>query len=165
MQDSQVFFDSVKTVLGRFHLAATELGLVNISFPNRHSAIPRHGKLPRHAKKILSRAKLFLQDFFRGKSSNPSRIPIDWRFFSPFDQRVLRVLRKVPASETVTYSELARRAKVPRAARAVGNILNRNPIPVLIPCHRVVRKDGSLGGYRGGRHFKEMLLRLEQGMN
>lgn len=165
MQDSPVFFDSVKTALGKFQVGATQLGLVSICFPNRHSVKPKQGKVPRRARTILRAAQFFLQDFFRGKSSNPARIPVDWRFFSPFDQRVLKVLRNVPATRTVTYSGLARRAQVPHAARAVGNSLSRNPIPILIPCHRVIRKNGSLGGYRGGRRLKRTLVSLERRAN
>ncbi|MBI4357905.1 MAG: methylated-DNA--[protein]-cysteine S-methyltransferase [Candidatus Omnitrophica bacterium] len=78
---------------------------------------------------------------------------------------MLKVLRNVPATRTVTYSGLARRAQVPHAARAVGNSLSRNPIPILIPCHRVIRKNGSLGGYRGGRRLKRTLLSLERRAN
>ena len=88
---------------------------------------------------------------------------MDWTSFKPFDQRVLKtLLKQTKAGQTVSYSELAERCGKPRAQRAVGNALNRNPIPILIPCHRVVRKDQSLGGYGGGLQWKRILLNLEK---
>ena len=76
---------------------------------------------------------------------------------------MLKTLMKVPQHRTViSYSELARRSGAPRAARAVGSALNRNPIPILIPCHRVVRKDRVLGGYGAGIRWKKMLLNLDK---
>lgn len=79
----------------------------------------------------------------------------------PFRRRVLHELGRVPYGETVSYGELAERCGRPRAARAVGNAVGRNPVPVVLPCHRVIRADGSPGEYGGGRERKRWLLRLE----
>ena len=78
-----------------------------------------------------------------------------------FSRRVLDELARVPYGEVTTYGELARRAERPRAARAVGTVMNRNPIPIVLPCHRVVGASGSLMGYGGGLDRKEALLKLE----
>lgn len=80
-----------------------------------------------------------------------------------FERKVLRWTMRIPCGQTRTYSWLARKVGKPRAARAVGNALRKNPLPIFIPCHRVVRSDGALGGYGGsqGTAMKERLLQLE----
>jgi methylated-DNA-[protein]-cysteine S-methyltransferase len=80
---------------------------------------------------------------------------------SPFQQRVLRAEYGIPRGRVSTYGRVARRIGVPKAARAVGNALAQNPFPLVIPCHRAVRSDGQLGGFRGGLQMKAALLRLE----
>jgi methylated-DNA-[protein]-cysteine S-methyltransferase len=82
---------------------------------------------------------------------------------TPFQQGVWRRLRDIPYGGTISYSELAMRVGNPRAFRAVGLANGQNPIPILIPCHRVIGKDGTLVGYGGGLHIKEKLLALERG--
>ena len=161
MSDQKVFFDSVKTRFGTFQIAATEQGVVEVNFPKRYRAVSNTGKIPRRTRAILKASKRFLRSYFSSQDCRFHPIPIDWRFFTPFDRRVLSALGKIPPQMTISYSALARKSGVPRAARAVGNVLNRNPIPILIPCHRVVRKDRSLGGYRGGILWKRTLLKLE----
>jgi methylated-DNA-[protein]-cysteine S-methyltransferase len=86
---------------------------------------------------------------------------VDLSDVTPFQQRVLRETAKVPAGEVTTYTEVAARAGRPRAARAAGNALHDNPIAIIVPCHRVLRGDGSLGGYAGGLPAKEWLLKHE----
>ena len=161
MVDRSVFFDLAKTRFGTFQVAATERGVASIHFPNRHELFSERQKIPQRTRKILTSAKHFLRDFTSGKMDRHDLVPIDWRFFSDFDRRVLNALRKISPGRTISYSALANRAHVPRAARAVGNALNRNPIPILIPCHRMVRKDQTLGGYAGGMRWKRTLLKLE----
>ncbi len=87
-------------------------------------------------------------------------LPLDLRG-TPFQQQVWRELRKVPYGQTVSYGELARRVGRPGAVRAVGQAVGANPIPIIVPCHRVVGADGSLVGYGGGLEIKSALLRLE----
>lgn len=89
------------------------------------------------------------------------RTPVDHRFLPPVLRSILDELRKVPAGDTVTYGELAARAGHPRAARAAGLAMRRNPTPVLVPCHRVVASNG-LGGFTPGLDLKRKLLALEQ---
>jgi len=87
--------------------------------------------------------------------------PCDLRGLTPFTRAVLRITAKIPYGELRSYRWVARRLGRPRATRAVGNALARNPIPIMIPCHRVVRSDGSLGGYALGLGWKRRLLDLE----
>ena len=89
-------------------------------------------------------------------------IPLDWSVISsPFAIQILKTLQTVPFGETVSYQELGERAGYPKAARAVGGVMSRNPFPIVIPCHRVLRKNGSLGGYTGGIDIKKKLLKAE----
>jgi methylated-DNA-[protein]-cysteine S-methyltransferase len=114
---------------------------------------------------IRSRRHLFairraLVDYWRG----PRRrfdLPIDLGGVSPFQRRVLRAARRIPAGRVLSYGDLARRIGQPRACRAVGQALGRNPVPIVIPCHRVVAGAGRLGGYVGGVARKRKLLAIE----
>jgi methylated-DNA-[protein]-cysteine S-methyltransferase len=101
-----------------------------------------------------------LQEYLAGARSEFSA-SVDLSGSRPFDRRVLEAARLIPFGEVIPYAELARRIAMPGAARAVGNALGRNPVAIVVPCHRVVRTDGSLGGYGGGLEYKERLLRLE----
>jgi len=97
--------------------------------------------------------------FFRGRGGSPD-VPVDLPGVAGFTRRVLGVARTIAPGTTITYGELARRAGSPRACRAAGQVMARNPVPLVIPCHRVVAADG-LGGYAGGRAMKSRLLALE----
>ena len=88
-------------------------------------------------------------------------VPIDWSLTRGFTGKVLRATARIRFGKTSTYAEVAGRAGSPRAVRAAGNALGSNPIPVVVPCHRVLRTGGALGGYTGGVERKEFLLRLE----
>jgi len=89
-------------------------------------------------------------------------LPLDWSAVSsPFSRRILQALQKIPFGKTISYQELGERAGYPRAARAIGRVMSRNPFPILVPCHRVLRKNGGLGGYTGGIDIKKQLLRIE----
>jgi methylated-DNA-[protein]-cysteine S-methyltransferase len=90
-----------------------------------------------------------------------AEIPVTFRHGTPFQRRVWEELRAIPRGETVTYGELATRLGMPGAARAVGSAVARNPISIVVPCHRVVGADGSLTGYAGGVERKRALLALE----
>ena len=101
-----------------------------------------------------------LREYFAGERRKFD-LPLDLSGVTPFRAEVLRELSKVPYGETTTYAELARAVGNPKAVRAVGSTCATNPLPILIPCHRVLRADGQLGGYRGGEAAKRFLLRLE----
>lgn len=109
---------------------------------------------------IAATALRQLAEYLRGER-RAFELPLAPGELPPFRRRVLAELARVPYGATVGYGELAARCGRPGAARAVGNAVGRNPLPVVVPCHRVVRSDGSLGGYGGGRRRKRELLRLE----
>ena len=109
---------------------------------------------------VLAEAKTWLDDYFAGKI--PTQTPKLAPRGTPFQQKVWAALLQIPRGETVTYGELAR--KVGSHARAAGGAVGRNPISIMIPCHRVVGKDGSLTGYAGGTERKAALLELENGL-
>lgn len=98
-----------------------------------------------------------------GKDDDLRDIKVDLSTFTPFTKKVYASLRKVPAGTVVTYGELAKRAGSPNAARAVGRAMATNPMPLIVPCHRVVASDGKLGGFSssGGLRLKAQLLSLE----
>jgi methylated-DNA-[protein]-cysteine S-methyltransferase len=81
---------------------------------------------------------------------------------TPFQQKVWKELLKVPAGETISYAELARRIRKPKAMRAVGNAMGANPVPIIVPCHRVIASGGGLGGFGGGLTLKRLLLEAER---
>jgi methylated-DNA-[protein]-cysteine S-methyltransferase len=101
-----------------------------------------------------------LDEYFDGTRTQ-FELPVDLRHSAPFSREILKRLARVPHGETTTYGALARAAGRPHAARAVGTVMNRNPIPIVLPCHRVVGANGSLTGYAGGLDRKELLLKLE----
>jgi methylated-DNA-[protein]-cysteine S-methyltransferase len=91
-------------------------------------------------------------------------LPLDWSSLKPFQRAVLETAKQIPFGETRSYGWIAEQIGKPRAARAVGQALRSNPIPIILPCHRVVRGDGGLGGYAGGIALKRKLLTLEGAM-
>jgi O-6-methylguanine DNA methyltransferase len=110
---------------------------------------------------ILRRTREWLDAYFAGRFE-PVAVPLELRG-TPFEMRVWELLQTIPAGARVSYGELAARLGSPTAARAVGGASRRNPIALLVPCHRVVGHGGSLTGYGGGLHNKEWLLRHESG--
>ena len=102
--------------------------------------------------------------YFEGARIDFRRIPVSLEDLSVFSRSILTACRKVEAGQTITYSELAKKAGRPAASRAVGTILARNPLPLIIPCHRVIRTDGTMGGFTapGGIALKKKMLELEQ---
>ena len=101
-----------------------------------------------------------IQAFLRGTRTTLDGDRLDMRG-TPFQVRVWEELRRIPYGETITYSELAKRVESPRAVRAVGQANGANPLPLFVPCHRVVASGGELGGFGGGRRLKRRLLDLE----
>ena len=101
-----------------------------------------------------------LDRYFAGKRMTFS-VPVDLSEVSDFDRRVLAATARIPAGRVKTYTQVAKEAGNERASRAAGNALHNNPVAIIVPCHRVLRRDGSLGGYGGGLPVKEWLLRHE----
>lgn len=158
-------YDVVESPVGPLFVATTDRGLLRISF----DADPEHqlerlarlaGPRVLRAPRAVELAHRELDEYFEGRR-HAFDLALDLRGLTPFTQAVLQELARVPYGETATYAELARRAGRPRAPRAVGTVMNRNPIPIVLPCHRIVGSSGSLTGYAGGLHVKEFLLRHE----
>ena len=144
----------------------TDRGLVRISFdpePEQRARAHSHGSRAARvlrAPRALDETRRELDDYFVGRRT-AFDLELDLRGLPDFTLTVLRELSKVPYGQTATYGELAERAGNPRASRAVGTVMNRNRIPIVLPCHRIVGSSGELVGYGGGLDRKERLLRLE----
>jgi methylated-DNA-[protein]-cysteine S-methyltransferase len=158
-------FDLVETPIGELLVGATDRGLATISFESdpeegldrlARIAGPRVLRSPRS----VDAARRELDEYFAGRRRSFD-LTLDLRALAPFTLSVLKQLARVPYGETTTYGALARRVGHPRAARAVGTVMNRNRIPIVLPCHRVVGSTGNLTGYAGGLDRKRTLLELE----
>ena len=160
-----VAYDLVDTPVGTLLVATTERGLCRIAYdaePDREVDLLAHafGVRVLRSRRPIDPARRQLDEYFAG-SRQRFDLPVDLALQADFNRRVLRELARVPYGEVVTYGELAARAARPRAARAVGTVMNRNPLPIVLPCHRVIGANGKLVGYGGGLDRKESLLRLE----
>jgi methylated-DNA-[protein]-cysteine S-methyltransferase len=162
-----VAYATVDSPLGELVVAATPRGLVRLAYANSTGADQvledLAGKLsPRilEAPSRLDETRRELDEYFEGRRARFD-LPIDWSLTRGFTGKVLRRTAQIGFGETSTYAEVASGAGSPRAVRAAGNALGSNPIPVVVPCHRVLRTGGTLGGYTGGVERKEFLLRLE----
>ncbi len=103
-----------------------------------------------------------LSDYFSGRPVVfPDGLRLVWSSSSPFTRSVAAALARIPYGETISYSRLAAAAGYPRAQRAVGVFLSRNPFPIILPCHRVIRADGAIGGFSAGKEWKLRLLEIE----
>lgn len=154
------------TPLGDLRLAASDFGLVAVEWADSQSALDAYlARLKRpvqpDAKKIKPYARE-LSEYLNGKRT-AFTIPVDWTFFTPFQREALQAVYRIPYGETRTYIDIAREINRPLAYRAVGAANAMNPMPLVIPCHRVIGADGKLHGYGGGEGLptKEWLLRLE----
>ncbi|MDF2752476.1 MAG: methylated-DNA-[]-cysteine S-methyltransferase family protein [Gaiellaceae bacterium] len=162
-----VSFDVADTQIGPLLLAVTQRGLCRISFdpePDRETETLARtfGVRVLRAPRELDPVRRELDEYFEGRR-RAFDLPLDLRGREGFSRDILERLAKVPYGEVTTYKSLAVEAGNPRAARAVGTIMNRNPIPIVLPCHRVVGSNGSLVGYGGGLERKRLLLDLEAG--
>jgi methylated-DNA-[protein]-cysteine S-methyltransferase len=101
-----------------------------------------------------------LDEYFEAKRKE-FETPVDWSLVTGFNSKVLHATARIPYGSVSTYKDMARTAGSPRAARAAGNALHNNPIPIVVPCHRVLHSGGGLGGYGGGLDMKESLLKME----
>jgi methylated-DNA-[protein]-cysteine S-methyltransferase len=164
-----VAYAEADTPVGRLLVAATPRGVVRVSFhgERRDDVLsdlaqrlsPRVLELPAR----LDRVRRELDEYFEGRRREFD-VPVDWSLTaSAFRRRVLERTAKIPYGATASYREVASAAGNDRAVRAAGTALGANPIPIVVPCHRVLRSGGSLGGYAGGLERKRFLLDLEAG--
>ena len=158
-------YDLVESPVGQLLVAAGDRGILRISFD---ADVEQHlewlsqmaGRSVLRAPRQVDPVRRELDEYFEGRR-HAFDLAVDLRGVTPFTERVLRQLALIPFGETATYAELAARAGNPKAARAVGMTMNRNRIPIVLPCHRVIGANGSLVGYAGGLERKVALLRLE----
>ena len=161
-----------KTKWGFFGLLADNTGLLRTILPTRNFQTAKT-YLPvgmfRSAKqdeKLYPELQEYIKDYYKGTYINHNRLnfPVSCPKLSSFACKVLKVCKEVPIGKTVTYWQLAKKAGFPKAARAVGNVLAKNPLPLLIPCHRVIRADGKIGNFSapGGAKTKKKMLEHEK---
>lgn len=161
-----VAYMSADSPVGTLLLAATDQGLVRVGLPNQDAdallvdLAERVSPRVLEAPKRLDDARRELDAYFEGKLRDFD-LPLDWRLSSGFRQKVLHQIDTIPYGETRSYMDMASGAGHPKAVRAVGSACGSNPIPIVVPCHRVLRTGGALGGYGGGVEMKRTLLRLE----
>lgn len=162
-----IAYRTVPTPVGELLLAATELGLVRVAYAEQgqerifHELGTRISSRILHVPARLDAAAQQLDEYFEGRRTR-FELPLDFRLARGFRRAVLEQLpERVPYGRTAGYAELAVAAGSPRAVRAVGSACANNPLPVVVPCHRVVRSDGTPGGYVGGAAAKRTLLGLE----
>jgi methylated-DNA-[protein]-cysteine S-methyltransferase len=164
-----VAYATLDSPVGTLLLAVTARGLVRIAYldfadeqavlDELASAIsPRVLSAPRK----LDAPRRELDEYFGG-TRRRFELPLDWRLTRGFGRRVLKATARIPYGLVSSYQQVAARAGSPRGSRAAGNALGANPLPIVVPCHRVVHADGGLGGYTGGVERKKLLLGVERG--
>lgn len=161
-----VAYRTIDSPVGPLLLAATDLGLVRVAYAREgHDQVleklaERISPRILHAPARLDVVARELEEYFAG-ARTLFDVPLDFRLATGFRREVLTHLPEIGYGKTASYASVARAAGSPRAVRAVGTACATNPLPVIVPCHRVVRSDGTVGGYVGGPEAKNTLLRLE----
>lgn len=152
--------------LGELLLAATPAGLVRVALPGQATDATLEVLARRVSPRILEhpgrldQARREIEEYFEGRR-RAFDLQLDWRLTGGFRRRVLEATARIPYGRTSTYAAMASAAGSPRAHRAAGSALGSNPLPLVVPCHRVLRSGGTLGGYGGGLPAKRLLLDLE----
>ncbi len=161
-----VAYAMMDSPFGPLLLASTKRGLVRVGLPNQDAEGLLDDLAARVSPRVLeSPARLEeprreLDLYFEGRLRT-FELPLDWQLTGGFRGRVQRAIAKIPYGQTRSYTEMAGRAGNERAVRAAGTACGSNPLPIVVPCHRVLRTSGALGGYGGGLPMKEALLKLE----
>jgi methylated-DNA-[protein]-cysteine S-methyltransferase len=157
--------------LGALLLAATPAGLVRLAYLDEHDEAAVLADLAANisprllaAARPLDAPRRELEEYFAGRRRE-FRCALDWRLIGTFARRILTATVAIPYGSVSTYQEVAATAGSPRGSRAAGNALGSNPLPIVIPCHRVLRTGGGLGGYTGGLDRKRTLLAIESGQS
>lgn len=149
----------LNTVIGKLYIVASPKGITGIYFNKQNISFARSLQGGEKANLILRTAVLQLKEYFSGKRQKFT-LPMDIEG-AEFSKKVWSELRKIPYGSTHSYKDIAEKIKNKNAYRAVGTANGKNPICIIIPCHRVIAADGSIGGYTGGIHIKKKLLHLE----
>ncbi|HEX2097114.1 MAG TPA: methylated-DNA--[protein]-cysteine S-methyltransferase [Solirubrobacterales bacterium] len=161
-----VAYATVDSPFGPLLLAVTPRGVVRIGLPNQDQETLLEDLATRVSPRVLE-APTQLDDlrreldlYFEGKLTDFD-LPLDWRLTQGFRRKAQRAIARIPYGQTRSYTQIAASAGNQRAVRAAGTACGTNPLPIVVPCHRVLRSGGSLGGYGGGLPMKEALLRIE----
>jgi len=161
-----VAYATADSPFGQILLAATPRGLVRVGLPNQDADEVLRDLAERVSPRMLEgparldEVRRELDRYFEGELRDFG-LPLDWRLTSGFRGKVQHAIARIPYGQTRTYTEMARSAGNERAVRAAGTACGSNPIPIVVPCHRVLRSGGALGGYGGGLDMKKALLELE----
>jgi methylated-DNA-[protein]-cysteine S-methyltransferase len=163
---ADVSYASLDSPLGKLTAAVTERGLVRLAFPEEDLDAVLERLAARISPRIVEApappdsVRRELEEYFAGRRRH-FELALDWTLVGPFARRVLRAAGEIPYGGVLSYTQIAAEAGSPRGSRAAGNALGSNPIPIVVPCHRVLRSGGALGGYAGGLDRKRWLLELE----
>jgi methylated-DNA-[protein]-cysteine S-methyltransferase len=161
-----VAYTTTDSPFGELLLASTPRGLLRVGLPEQETGDLLEDLAARVSPRVLEaparleRARRELDLYFEGRLTEFD-LPLDWRLSHDFRRRVLRAVNRIPYGQTRSYMQVAARAGNERAVRAAGSACGSNPIPIVVPCHRVLRTGGALGGYGGGLPMKRALLELE----
>jgi methylated-DNA-[protein]-cysteine S-methyltransferase len=162
-----VAFERHDSPLGTIIVGATREGLVRVGLPAEQEddvlqqlAERVSARILHASRDSLTQTRRQLDEYF-GRDRRVFDVPLDWRLTSGFRREVLRATAQIPYGQTASYRDVATRAGSPGAVRAAGSALATNPLPIVVPCHRVLRTGGGLGQYRGGPEAKAQLLSLE----
>ncbi|HEX7293348.1 MAG TPA: methylated-DNA--[protein]-cysteine S-methyltransferase [Solirubrobacterales bacterium] len=161
-----VAYATVDSPFGPLLLAATPRGLVKVSFPQFGTEATLEELATKISPRVLEaptrldEARRELDRYFEGRLTE-FELPLDWQLTEGFRKKVQQTINRIPYGRTRSYTEVARSAGNERAVRAAGTACGANPLPIVVPCHRVLRSGGALGGYGGGLPMKEALLKLE----
>jgi methylated-DNA-[protein]-cysteine S-methyltransferase len=161
-----VAYTTLDSPVGTLVLAATPRGLVRVTYGGLDAVLEELARAvsPRvlRAPRKLDQPRRELDEYFAGRRRR-FETPLDWSLTRGFRRRVLEATSRIPYGSVSTYGVVAREAGSPRGSRAAGNALGSNPLPIVVPCHRVLRSGGALGGYTGGVDRKRTLLAVERG--
>jgi methylated-DNA-[protein]-cysteine S-methyltransferase len=161
-----VAYATVDSPFGPLLLATTPRGLVKVSLPDYDPEETLQDLAQRISPRVLEapaqldEARRQLDRYFEGRLREFD-LPLDWRLSKGFRRRALRAIDRIPYGKTRSYTQIAASAGNERAVRAAGTACGANPIPIVVPCHRVLRSGGALGGYGGGLPMKKALLEME----
>jgi len=177
-ENKNIYYTSFPTPIGRIYLAATEKGLFIISwgYKNEKEFVKKEVRSQKHVLEGFNQGsevrsivkddlhfraiKTDIAKYFSGGFVSVKKYALDLRG-TDFQKKVWNVLSGIPYGKVLTYRQVAEKIGKPRASRAVGGACGANPLPIIIPCHRVVAGNGGLGGFSGGLKLKRFLLRLE----
>jgi methylated-DNA-[protein]-cysteine S-methyltransferase len=165
-----IAFEDHETPLGRIRINATDTGILRIILPIENTEevledLARNvsGRILGVSTPAITTTRRELDEYFEGRRRR-FEVPLDWTLATPFRRDVLHATALIPYGETSSYRQVAIAAGRPKAVRAAGSALSHNPLPIIVPCHRVLRTDGGIGQYLGGVAAKTQLLTLEGGL-